>query len=112
MFDGNQAEAPTLLPTLTKVLQRFPHIRRLIIVADRGWLSLDNIQALQAIELGGGRALEFILAVPARRYGEFVDIRSGFKPRSPTMSKRRSMKPDGSSCAPWLIKTCRWSSTI
>jgi hypothetical protein len=30
VFDGNQAEAPTL----TKVLERFPHIRRLIIVAD------------------------------------------------------------------------------
>ncbi|NCV56649.1 MAG: IS1634 family transposase, partial [Betaproteobacteria bacterium] len=79
VFDGHQAEAPTLLPTLTKVLQRFPHIRRLIIVADRGLLSLDNIQALQAIELGGGRALEFILAVPARRYGEFVDILERFQ---------------------------------
>jgi transposase len=79
VFDGNQAEAPTLLPTLTKVLQRFPHIRRLIIVADRGLLSLDNIQALQAIELGEGRALEFILAVPARRYGEFVDILERFQ---------------------------------
>jgi transposase len=67
------------LPTLTKVLQRFPHIRRLIIVADRGLLSLDNIQALQAIELGEGRALEFILAVPARRYGEFVDILERFQ---------------------------------
>lgn len=79
VFDGNQAEAPTLLPTLTKVLERFPHIRRLIIVADRGLLSLDNIQALQAIELGEGRALEFILAVPARRYGEFVEILEQFQ---------------------------------
>jgi transposase len=75
VFDGNQAEAPTL----TKVLERFPHIRRLIIVADRGLLSLDNIQALQAIELGEGRALEFILAVPARRYGEFVEILEQFQ---------------------------------
>lgn len=79
VFDGHQAEAPTLLPTLTKVLQRFPHIRRLIIVADRGLLSLDNIQALQAIELGEGRALEFILTVPARRYGEFVAILERFQ---------------------------------
>ena len=59
VFDGHQAEAPTLLPTLTKVLQRFPHIRRLIIVADRGLLSLDNIQALQAIELGAFHGLIF-----------------------------------------------------
>ena len=36
VFDGNQAEGPTLLPTLRKVLSRFPHIRRLIVVADRG----------------------------------------------------------------------------
>lgn len=78
VFDGNQAEAPTLLPTLKKVLSRFPHIRRLIIVADRGLLSLDNIEALQEIELEDGRMLEFILAVPARRYGEFLDILTQF----------------------------------
>jgi transposase len=63
VFDGNQAEAPTLLLTLEKVLDRFPHIRRLIIVADRGLLSLDNMEALQEIKLDGGRTLEFILAV-------------------------------------------------
>lgn len=79
MFDGNQAEAPTLLPTLKKVLARFPHIRRLIIVADRGLLSLDNMEALQDIELDDGRTLEFILAVPARRYGEFLDILTQFQ---------------------------------
>ena len=79
VFDGNQAEAPTLLPTLKKVLARFPHIRRLIIVADRGLLSLDNMQSLQAIELDDGRMLEFILAVPARRYGDFMDILTRFQ---------------------------------
>lgn len=79
VFDGNQAEAPTLLPTLKKVLARFPHIRRLIIVADRGLLSLDNMEALQDIELDDGRTLEFILAVPARRYGEFLDILTQFQ---------------------------------
>jgi hypothetical protein len=30
VFDGNQAEAPTLLPTFRKVLARFPRIKRLI----------------------------------------------------------------------------------
>jgi len=78
VFDGNQAEAPTLLPTLKKVLARFPHIRRLIIVADRGLLSLDNMEALLEIELDGGRTLEFILAVPARRYGDFLKILTEF----------------------------------
>lgn len=79
VFDGNQAEAPTLLPTLKKVLVRFPHIRRLIIVADRGLLSLDNIESLQAIKLDDGRMLEFILAVPARRYGDFLEILTQFQ---------------------------------
>ena len=74
VFDGNTAEAPTLEPTLKKVLARYPHIRRLVVVADRGLLSLDNIEALSKLHLAGDRALEFILAVPGRRYGEFVDI--------------------------------------
>ena len=74
VFDGNQAEGPTLLPTLRKVLARFPHIRRLIVVADRGLLSLDNLNALGKLELPGQWALEFILAVPGRRYGEFTEV--------------------------------------
>jgi transposase len=36
------------------------------------------MQALQEIELHDGRLLEFILAVPARRYGEFLDILTHF----------------------------------
>jgi transposase len=77
VFDGNQAESSTLLPTLQKVLSRFPHIRRLIVVADRGLLSLDNMDELAKIKLPNsstGQALEFILAVPGRRYGEFTDV--------------------------------------
>ena len=74
VFDGNTAEAPTLQPMLKKVLTRYPHIRRLVVVADRGLLSLDNIQALSKLQEAAGRTLEFILAVPGRRYGEFVDL--------------------------------------
>jgi transposase len=74
VFDGNTAEAPTLEPTLRKVLARYPHIRRLVVVADRGLLSLDNIEALAKLHVAGERPLEFILAVPGRRYGEFVDL--------------------------------------
>ena len=36
-------------------------------VADRGLLSLDNIDELGKIKLPGGQALEFILAVPGRQ---------------------------------------------
>jgi transposase len=74
VFDGNAAEAPTLEPTLKKVLTRYPHIRRLVVVADRGLLSLDNIEALTKLQVAGDRPLEFILAVPGRRYAEFVEL--------------------------------------
>ena len=79
VFDGNQAESPTLLPTLKKVLARFAHIKRLIVVADRGLLSLDNMEELAKIKLPGGQALEFILAVPGRRYGEFTEVLQSFQ---------------------------------
>jgi hypothetical protein len=69
---GNVAETKTLQTMLATVLQRFP-IERVILVADRGLLSLDNIGALTDLTKQGGRTLEFILAVPARRYAELVE---------------------------------------
>ena len=82
VFDGNQAESPTLLPTLKTVLARFAQIKRLIVVADRGLLSLDNMDELSKMKLPSGQSLEFILAVPGRRYGEFVDILGEFQKRA------------------------------
>ncbi|ULB09171.1 IS1634 family transposase [Cereibacter azotoformans] len=73
---GNVAETKTLQAMLTTVLQRFP-VERVVLVADRGLLSLDNIDALTALADQGGRKLEFILAVPARRYGELVETFRG-----------------------------------
>ncbi len=78
VFDGNAAETKTLLPTLTTVLSRFPSVRRLILIADRGLLSLDNLESLQAIKLSSGQPLEFIIAVPGRRYHDFVDLLGDF----------------------------------
>ena len=78
VFNGNASETKTLLPTLSTVLERFPKVPRLILVADRGLLSLDNLEALQAIRLANGQALEFIIAVPGRRYHEFADLLGGF----------------------------------
>jgi hypothetical protein len=71
---GNVAETKTLQSMLTTVLQRFP-VQRVILVADRGLLSLDNISELtvMAEREPGGRKLEFILAVPARRYAELAE---------------------------------------
>jgi transposase len=78
VFEGNTAEAPTLLPTVDQVLSRFPSIRRLILVADRGLLSLDNIERLQGVKLKSGEPLEYIIAVPGRRYNEFSSLLKGF----------------------------------
>ena len=79
VFAGNTAESPTLLPTLKTVLERFPSIRRVVLVADRGLLSLDNLEALSEIRLGSGKLLEFVLAVPGRRYSEFADLLGEFQ---------------------------------
>jgi len=68
---GNVAETKTLQSMLQTVLQRFP-VQRVILVADRGLLSLDNIEELTSLADQGGRRLEFILAVPARRYADLV----------------------------------------
>jgi hypothetical protein len=78
VFDGNASETKTLLPTLTTVLARFPSVRRLVLIADRGLLSLDNLESLQAIVLSSGQPLEFIIAVPGRRYADFVDLLGDF----------------------------------
>ena len=73
---GNVAETKTLQGMLSSVLRRFP-IQRVILVADRGLLSLDNIGELTGMADQDGRKLEFILAVPARRYGELVETFQG-----------------------------------
>jgi hypothetical protein len=76
VFEGNAAETRTLVPTIEKVLKRYP-IQRVVLVADRGLLSLDNLTSIREIKIGD-RPLEFILAVPARRYGDFEDILGAF----------------------------------
>jgi transposase len=70
VYEGNTAEVHTLKPTLETIVQRFP-VKRMVVVADRGLLSLDNLAELQQIRLPDGQPLEFILAVPGRRYSEF-----------------------------------------
>jgi hypothetical protein len=76
VFAGNVAETATLAPVIEKVLARYP-IKRVVLVADRGLLSLDNLEVLRQIKVGQ-QPLEFILAVPARRYGEFDSLLAEF----------------------------------
>ncbi|CDS54740.1 Mobile element protein [Polaromonas sp. CG9_12] len=77
VFDGNTAEVTTIKGVIEKIVKRFP-VKRVIAVADRGLLSTDNLAGLQAITLPGGGKLEFILAVPGRRYGDFVELLGPF----------------------------------
>lgn len=73
IFEGNTGEVGTLKPIIETIVSRYP-VKRIIAVADRGLLSIDNLQDLQAMKLPNGTPLEFILAVPGRRYSEFVDL--------------------------------------
>ena len=77
VFDGNTAEVTTIKGVIEKIVKRFP-VKRVIAVADRGLLSTDNLADLQAITLPGGGKLQFILAVPGRRYGDFVELLGPF----------------------------------
>ena len=76
VFAGNSAETHTLVPTIEPVLSRFP-IRRVVLVADRGLLSLDNLEAVKQITVQG-QPVEFIQAVPARRYSDFDKLLAKF----------------------------------
>ena len=74
---GNVAESKTLLPMIRGLLSRYP-LKRVVLVADRGLLSVNNLQELAQLEatlVAQGRAvkLEYVLAVPATRYGDFAD---------------------------------------
>jgi transposase len=64
---GNVSETTTLTAMLEVVLQRFA-LECVIVVADRGLLSLDNVAELTALTTATSRQLQFILAVPARCY--------------------------------------------
>jgi len=73
---GHVGETRPLQGMLQTVLQRLP-AQRVILVADRRLLSLDNIDELTASADRDGRKLEFILAVPARRYADLAETFRG-----------------------------------
>ena len=78
---GNVAETKTLQSMLEKVLKSFD-VQRVILVADRGLLSLDNVAEIKRIADVAARRLEFILAVPARRYIELGGTLPGLEFRT------------------------------
>ena len=81
VHSGNIAEARTLLPMINSLLSRYP-LKRVVLVADRGLLSVNNLVELAALQVAlaaEGRAvsLEYVLAVPAARYGDFAEALRG-----------------------------------
>ena len=64
---GAISEVSTLRPMLEHLLKRFD-LARIVVVADRGLLSLDNIAQIRALALEKQRQVDFILALSARRY--------------------------------------------
>jgi hypothetical protein len=75
VHEGNTAEAPTLLPMIRKLLKRWP-LKRVVLVADRGLLSLNNLNEIDKLQAeldaqSSGVQVQYVLAVPAMRYGEF-----------------------------------------
>ena len=100
---GNTAEAKTLLPMITALLARYP-LKRVVLVADRGLLSVANLDALAALQAtlraqGRDVAVDYILAVPASRYGDFADslgAMAALQPSdSPWVGETQWTAPDG-----------------
>ena len=74
VWPGNTAEVQTLQSAVTDILKRF-NIQRIILVADRGLLSMETLKQLKDLKVKD-KPLEFIMAVPGRRYAEFETILS------------------------------------
>ena len=100
---GNTAEAKTLLPMITSLLERYP-LKRVVLVADRGLLSVANLDALAALQAtlraqGRDVAFDYILAVPASRYGDFAQALGAVAGQQPTstawVGETQWTTPDG-----------------
>jgi transposase len=98
---GNIAEAKTLLPMIKALLARYP-LRRVVLVADRGLLSVNNLDELAGLQAslasqGSAVILEYVLAVPAARYVDFAE----------SLRSSASAQPAD---APWVAETT-WRSS-
>ena len=63
---GNTADAPALLPMIRNLLERLP-LKRVVLVADRGLLSLNNLQEIKRLQAeldahGVGVQAQYLLA--------------------------------------------------
>lgn len=70
---GNVGETKTVEAMLAHVLKRFP-VKQVVLVADRGLLSLDNLDAITAMGTEHQVQVDFVMALPARRYRDMKEI--------------------------------------
>jgi transposase len=70
---GNVGETTTLIAMLEHACKRFS-MHQMVVVADRRLLSLENLSELEMLAKAQNRAIDFILAVPARRYKELNNV--------------------------------------
>ena len=75
VWGGNVAETSTLTSAVAEVTRNYP-VQRIILVADRGLLSVDNRAMLDGLKVAE-RPLEYIVAVPGWRYAEFARVLAG-----------------------------------
>lgn len=88
VFRGNIGESTTVQGVVRGLCERFP-IRRLIFIADRGMLSVENLEELEALTLADGRVVEYIVAVPVRRYPQLGDAVVALHPALLAASRAR-----------------------
>ncbi len=65
VFEGNVGEPTTVKGVVRRLKERFP-IRRVVLVADRAMISYKNLEEIEE------QGLEYIVAVPARRFRRLV----------------------------------------
>jgi len=90
LWPGNTTDVTTLIPIIDRLKQRF-HIRSVCVVADRGMISKDTIQRLQASD----RDVRYLLGARLRSVKEIYDqvLRRGGRYHEVYGPKKKSKDP-------------------
>lgn len=81
VFEGNVSEPVTVQGVVKRLRERFP-VRRVVLVADRAMISYDNLDELERL------GMEYIVAVPARRFSKLVGDLEALHERLVAQSRR------------------------
>ena len=92
VFEGNVYEAATLEGMVQRLLARFPTLTRIVLVADRGLLNLDNLALLEALQTPAGTALEYTWRC---RRAVTASMVSSARSSSSSADPTRTQKPAG-----------------